>query len=436
MEMEGEETRELLQELSWGWGAQMQEVLLAALAMAWREWRGEEELQLEMEGHGREEIGRVNVSRTVGWFTALYPLRLQFGGAAGVEVLKGIKRQWRDVPGGGVGYGVLRYGMGGREEWRKKLEIGQKAQVRFNYLGQVEAGLMEEGRVVRKLGEEWKGEERSGKGKRSAGLEFEAVVIGERLRMSWSYNGARKQKSEMERLGEMVVQSLRGLLEEYRSRNTVAWVPVEIAGVRMKQRDVDELWRRLEERGSGAREIEEGYGLTPLQGGMLFHMMYEPGNDYYFVQLSCVLEGKLEEKSFKRAWERVVEKYEVLRTLFEWEGLEEAVQVVKRKVKLPWGEEDWREVGKEEQERRWSEERKRDREAGFELREAPLLRLKLVRVGEGEWKLLISHHHLLLDGWSFGLVLKEVFGMYEEERGIGTGEGREEKGGKKKKGRK
>jgi natural product biosynthesis luciferase-like monooxygenase protein/amino acid adenylation domain-containing protein/non-ribosomal peptide synthase protein (TIGR01720 family) len=429
MAMEELETRELLHELSRGWGAQMQELLLTALAMTWRRWRGDEELLLEMEGHGREEIGKVNVSRTVGWFTALYPLRLRFSGAAGVEALKGVKQQWRVVPGGGVGYGVLRYGLGGKEEWRKKLQTGRKAQVRFNYLGQVEAGLVEEGRSVRKLGEEWKGQERSGKGRRSAGLEFEAVVIGERLKMSWSYNGASKQKSEMERLGAMVVQSLRGLLEEYRSGTTVAWTPKEFAGVRMKQKDVDELRRRLEERGIGGREIEEGYGLTPLQGGMLFHTMYEPGNDYYFVQLSCVLEGKLEEESFKRAWERVVEKYGVLRTQFEWEGLEEAVQVVKRTVKLPWSEEDWRGVGRGEQERRWREERKQDREAGFEVREAPLLRLKMVRVGEEEWKFLISHHHLLLDGWSFGLVLQEVFGLYEEERGEGGGR-REEKGGR------
>src|SRR5438128_744213 len=109
------------------------------------------------------------------------------------------------------------------------------------------------------------------------------------------------------------------------------------------------------------RDIEDVYPLSGMQEGMLFHALYQPGEGVYFNQLSCRLEGGFEEEAFERAWERVIERHTILRTSFEWEGLERPLQVVWKKAKLEWKKEDWRGEGEEEQEERLKEYLEEDR---------------------------------------------------------------------------
>ena len=103
-------------------------------------------LLVDLEGHGREELGEeVDVSRTVGWFTTMYPVRLEIkAGSSSGAALKGIKEQLRGIPQRGIGYGLLRY-MRGTEEEQKTLQGASAAQVSFNYLGQVDQVLTERG---------------------------------------------------------------------------------------------------------------------------------------------------------------------------------------------------------------------------------------------------------------------------------------------------
>jgi len=126
-----EETIELLQEVPKAYHTQIQEVLVTALALALRDWTGVGKLLVEMEGHGREEVvGDVDVSRTVGWFTSIYPVQLEVNTDELATALKSIKEQLRGVPEHGIGYGVLRY-LG-----TDAAEQAQQAEVSFNYLGQ------------------------------------------------------------------------------------------------------------------------------------------------------------------------------------------------------------------------------------------------------------------------------------------------------------
>src|SRR5262245_14396898 len=160
--------------------------------------------------------------------------------------------------------------------------------------------------------------------------------------------------------------------------------------------------------------IEDIYRLTPLQHGMLFHSLYEPEAEVGFKQLSGRLEGELDVDSFTRAWSAVVQRHTVLRTAFVWEGVKEPLQVVRRQVELPVHQEDWR--GVSEQQQRLREYLKAERERGIDLRQAPLMRLSLLRLGEQSYQLVWSRHHLLLDGWSRPLLMKEVLSYYEAFR--------------------
>jgi amino acid adenylation domain-containing protein len=146
---------------------------------------------------------------------------------------------------------------------------------------------------------------------------------------------------------------------------------------------------------------------------MLFHSLFAPEVGLYFVQKSCTLFGELNLDAFERAWQKIIDRHPVLRTAFVWEELDEPVQVVYRRVRLPLQQQDWRDLSSEEQQARLAEHLKAERRQGFDLTQAPLMRLHLIRLTDDSYRFTWSHHHLLLDGWCNTLILKEVFTFYE-----------------------
>jgi len=164
------------------------------------------------------------------------------------------------------------------------------------------------------------------------------------------------------------------------------------------------------------RNVEAIYPLSPMQQGMLFHSLYAPETGVYFEQLRATLIGPLDRAAFERAWGRVVERHAVLRTAFSWKSLDRMLQIVHRQVALPIDYQDWRGAPEAERDARLEAYLQADRQRGFDLGRAPLLRLALLRLADDRHILVWSHHHLLLDGWSMPLLLKEVFAFYEAFR--------------------
>ena len=164
--------------------------------------------------------------------------------------------------------------------------------------------------------------------------------------------------------------------------------------------------------------LEDVYPLSPLQQGMLFHTLYAPQGGVYLDQMVHHLRtaGELDTAAFKKAWERVVERHTVLRTAFSWEGRDEPLQVVLRRVHVPMREQDWRGLLPCEQEARFEEFLRADRGWGFNLAKPPLLRSALIRTGETEYRWVLTYHHILMDAWSVPLVLQEVWAFYEAFR--------------------
>ena len=161
------------------------------------------------------------------------------------------------------------------------------------------------------------------------------------------------------------------------------------------------------------KNVEDIYPLSPMQQGMLFHTLEAPESGVYFEQLSGVLGGELKVVGFAWAWQKVLEQHPILRTAFLWEGLEEPLQVVRARVRLPWVEEDWRGLSPLEQQGRLEAFLEADRARGFDLGQAPLMRCALLREAEDTYRFVLGFHHLLLDGWSVSLLLNEVLAFYE-----------------------
>ncbi|MBK9945444.1 MAG: AMP-binding protein [Kouleothrix sp.] len=160
------------------------------------------------------------------------------------------------------------------------------------------------------------------------------------------------------------------------------------------------------------QQIEDIYPLTPMQRGMLFHSLYAPRSAVYFQQEGFRLQGRLERAAFVRAWELVLARHSILRTAIVWEGLDEPVQVVFRQVPLPLEQHDWRAMPAAAQPAALAAFAQADRERGFDTVVAPLMRLALIQLADDTYHFIWSRHHLLLDGWSVALLLKEALHCY------------------------
>ncbi|XXF74928.1 amino acid adenylation domain-containing protein [Myxococcaceae bacterium GXIMD 01537] len=159
--------------------------------------------------------------------------------------------------------------------------------------------------------------------------------------------------------------------------------------------------------------IEDIYELAPMQHGMLFHSLLDPSAGMYVEQLSCEVRGKLPVERWRAAWQHVLGRHTILRSSFIWEGLEKPVQVVAVEAELPWHLEDLRGATGEEQERRIDRFLREDRQRGFDLGSPPLIRCALFRLDEERYRFVWTYHHLLLDGWCFSIVLREVLESFE-----------------------
>ncbi len=160
-------------------------------------------------------------------------------------------------------------------------------------------------------------------------------------------------------------------------------------------------------------QIEDIYTLSPMQQGMLFHYIMDPSSGVYLEQMRCNLEGDLNVDAFQKAWQQVVNRHPVFRTAFVWEDVDEPVQVVYRQIDIQIEQKDWRDLPSKEQQKRLEEFLQEDLRKGLDLTDAPLMRLFLIRLEDRKYHFVWTHHHLLLDGWTLPLVLREVFTFYE-----------------------
>jgi len=246
-----EETRALLQDVPSAYQTQINDVLLTALVQTFAEWRQEHSLLLDLEGHGREAIDKdIDVSRTVGWFTTIFPVLLTLEGISHPgEALKAIKEQLRGVPNRGIGYGVLRY-LSEDAEVTQLLQSLPQAEVRFNYLGQFDQVLPESS--LFKLVNPTTDTSRSPRSNRRYLIDINGFVLGGQLQLEWTYSEQIHQRSTIERLAQGFVEALRSLITHCQSPEAGGYTPSDFQKAKVNQKDLDRLFAQIN-RGSDKR---------------------------------------------------------------------------------------------------------------------------------------------------------------------------------------
>jgi hypothetical protein len=163
------------------------------------------------------------------------------------------------------------------------------------------------------------------------------------------------------------------------------------------------------------KDIEDIYPLSPLQHGLLFHTLYASGSGVYVEQFLCHVHGILDVAAFGNSFRKVIDRHPALRTAYRWNDLDRPLQVVYKHVELPFEEHDWRTTPPEAQEERLAGYLRADRERGFMPSRPPLSRLALFRRADDAYDVVWSCHHMVMDGWSMPIVLKEVLEFYDAE---------------------
>ncbi len=400
--LSSEATRSLLTEANRPYRTRIQELLVTALALALIEWTGEAGILLDLEGHGRDDLDDLDLSRTVGWFTAIYPLWLEPGRASDPgAAIRAIKESMRSVPKGGVGFGRLRYL--GDEASRAALARLPKAEAIFNYLGQVDRAIRADGPFAPAA--EPSGASRSPRQRRPHPLSILGVVAGGRLELSFEVAAGAGREAAVARLARRTVEWLGAIVEHCSTPEAGAYTAADFPGVRLNERSLDRL-RRL------SPAIDDLYRLTPLQQGLLFHSLADPDSGVYAERMVGVLRGRLDQTAFAGAWREVIARHGILRTAFVADGVPEPLQAVLHEAPFEIAWRDLRGFEPSDQRRIFDQLLDFDRSRPFDLARPPLLRLTLHRESDDAHRFLWSHHHLVLDGWSSAIVLEEILTSY------------------------
>ena len=400
------------------------DVLLTGLVVAIADWcrrRGRGSgagVLLDLEGHGREEVfGDIDLSGTVGWFTSLFPVRLDpgaldveeamAGGGALGRALKSIKEQLRALPDNGLGYGVLRYL---NPQTASQLAGFAAPQIGFNYLG----------RFAASAAADWGS---AGEAVRLGGgdpamplahcLEVNALTLddreGARFTATWSWAPALVTEAEVRDLAERWFTALEGLVRHAAAPGAGGRTPCDLPLVALSQEEIEGLE-------SAYPQIEDVLPLAPLQEGLLFHALYDvQAPDIYTVQLELGLEGALESEAMAAAVQALVARHASLRARFRHEHLSRPVQIILPQVTAPWRSIDLSSLDEAGREERLAAVLAQERAERFDLAGAPLIRFALIRLAADRHRLVLTNHHIVMDGWSMPVLVRELLTLYAHQ---------------------
>ncbi|WP_080606171.1 non-ribosomal peptide synthetase [Rhodococcus opacus] len=401
-------THSLLTDLTAAFRCEVNDALLTALSLALAQWqrrRGRPATApvIRLEGHGREEavLHGADLSRTVGWFTSIFPIRLDLGdvdldeafagGRSASTVIKSVKEQLRAVPDKGIGYGLLRLPGDG---------IGQVA---FNYLGRLDTADTErEWRPVREGTAVFSSAEPSMPV--TALIDITACTTHGVLDATFAYPTGAIASEDVQALADLWEQALTALAAVARSPHAGGLTPSDLPLVAVDPNDIVE-WERDR---PGLLDV---WPLTPLQSGLLFHAALAGADaDPYAMQVVLTLSGHLDQDRLRRACIAVLAGHANLRTAFVRDSRGAPVQLVLDDVPLRWRQVeltdgDTGEVAEEILQG--------DRSARFDMSAPPLIRFTLLSRGPNRAELAITAHHIVLDGWSMPLLVREIFTAYQ-----------------------
>ncbi|NVO09465.1 MAG: amino acid adenylation domain-containing protein [Bacteroidales bacterium] len=401
-------TRQLLHQTSRAYNTEINDLLLTALALSVNNWTGQNTVSLHLEGHGREELySDTDLSRTIGWFTSLFPVCLKADRNTEIgHAIKSIKEQLRAIPSKGIGYGILRY-LSSNHEIQESLKMLGNRCICFNYLGQFN-DLEEKDSSIISISNQPSGISSCPTNQRTSAIDINLFVSNEQLVINWTYSENLHERNTIEALAQNYTTQLERVIEHCIQPESKGFTPSDFPLCKISQEELDKYVLT----GIELSNIENIYPLSPMQEGMLFHTLYALGSEMYITQLAVDILGELDIEHFKQVWQHITDTHSVLRTSFVYQGLQTPVQRVHKKVTSGITLIDYSEMPEIGQKNAIDQLQEEQRRAGFDLTIAPLSSIILAKTAENHHTFIWTHHHMLIDGWSTPIIFKELFQHY------------------------
>ncbi len=424
-ELDAETTHLLLTAVPAAFHAGTQDILLIALALAVKAFLSDlgnrnTRIGIDIEGHGRQEelSAAVDLSRTVGWFTTKYPVAVDVGTVSWAQVaagdaalgaaVKDAKEQLRSLP-DGLTYGLLRY-------LNPDVElVGPDPTVGFNYFGRLA------GPTVANAGDGWglSPEALTSTGAAAAvpmplmhTLDLSAVAIdsdaGPRLHANWTWARSALDDTQIDRLSQLWFDVLAGICLHVQDGGG-GLTPSDIAPARLNQQQIDDLQRQ--------HRIADVLPLTPVQQGLLFHANAATAGDtdLYAGQLNIGVTGALDADRLRGAVHAMLNRHPNLVAHFT-QQFDEPVQIIPADPEIAWQYVDFGSHAELDAHTEIARLCETERAAVCDLASRPTFRALLIRIGVDSHRLVLTNHHIVLDGWSMPILLGEIFAGYYGQR--------------------
>ena len=400
-----EQTRQLLKEVNQAYSTEINDILLAALGLAVKDWAGIDKVFINLEGHGRQEIMEdMDISRTVGWFTSQYPVFLEMSHHRDLSyTIKHIKETLRQIPKKGIGYGILKY----LTPADKKDEFvpRQTPGISFNYMGEFGSiGQLHQENMFN-VSEMPTGYQFSPELEQWYTISINGIITQSQLVLDFSYNKFQYKSDIIDRLLEGCKTHLLNIISHCVKKETKELTPSDLTYPHLS---IDQLEAFTHQFG----DINDIYELTPMQTGMLFHALKDKESTAYFEQMVFSIKGDIDKNVLQESLNRLVERYDILRTVFYYEGVDQPLQIVLQQCSTNIYFEDIAHLNKEAQTQYLKEFYLKDREKGFDLTGQRLIRASLIKTGNHSYQLVWSFHHILMDGWCTGIIFNELTQIY------------------------
>jgi amino acid adenylation domain-containing protein/non-ribosomal peptide synthase protein (TIGR01720 family) len=390
-------TQQLLHQTHAAYHTEINDILLTALAYALHDQYGSTTHGVTLEGHGREAIdARIDTSRTVGWFTSLYPVKLTLQ-ATHRDTLKHIKETLRAIPHKGIGYGALRYSSD------STLKETTLPPISFNYLGQFDTQQ-----------DAWQPTSESTVLSTDPSntnpylIDVHGMVVEGQLRftVTTKCDDATTQHFAQSLLNHLItlIDHCQTIIDHQQCAHTPNDFPVAIS-----QDLLDQLQQRAHQQG---HTIESLYRATSLQQGFIVHALDQPQDDAYRIQWLLTYRQSLHSDHYRQAWEHVLQTYPALRTVFNWEETPIQLQLSYRTDMIHWQTDDLRRYAATEQINRIQQHQANDHQQPFDLTQAPLLRIHHLLLAADHHVIIATLHHSIIDGWSTAPLLRTVHNYY------------------------
>ena len=399
------ETERLLRNVNWLYNTEINDILLAALGLAIKDWAGIKRVLINLEGHGREEImGDVSISRTVGWYTTLFPVAFDLTRATELPYfIKSVKETLRQVPNRGMGYGILRYLTGEKAE-----DIAVEPAINFNYLGEFGQENHHYPDIF-SFSNLRTGENVNPRLNALYQLDINGMVVSGQLRLSFNYNTYEYERRTIEKLLEAYQSSLAAIINHCTGKKEKELTPSDLD---YKNFTIDQLTELEREFRQKNRMIEKIYRLSPMQAGMFYICRVNQDPSLYFEQFEFSLQGEVDRDLLEKSFNLLLARYDVLRTVFVQEGFQEPLQIVLKPRPSSVRFMDISPLELEACAHYIEKFKQTDREEGFDLSADILIRIALLKTGIDSYKVILSFHHTIMDGWCMGIIFKDLIHIY------------------------